>query len=54
MYPKGDICINVYTTALQRSILKNQNLVSEIVYIKFWLISVLSLMPKGEIVRIKL
>ena len=57
MYNKGDICRNVYTTTLQRSILKNKNLVSRFVYINFnflWLIRVFSLIPKGEIVGIKL
>ena len=54
MFHKGDICRNVYTTTLQRSILKNQKIGSQFVYIKFWLISVFSIIPKGEIVGIKL
>ena len=34
MFHQGDICKNVYTSALQRSILKNQNSVkSDCVYI---------------------
>ena len=37
MFHKGDICRNVYTIALQRSILKNQNSVRQIVYINFGL-----------------
>ena len=54
MFHQGDICRNVYTLAQQRSILeKSKFSKSERVHM-FWLISVLSLIPKGEIIGIKL
>ena len=53
VFHQGDICRNVYTTSQQRSIFeKSKFSKSERVHM-FWLISVLSLMPKGEIVGIK-
>ena len=54
MFHQGDICRNVYIVVEQRSILKNPKFNESVCVHMFWLISVLSLMPKGEIFGIEL
>ena len=54
VFHQGDIYRNVYTAAQQRSIFEKSKFSKLDCVHMFWLISVLSLMPKGEIVGIKL
>ena len=54
MFHQGDICRNVFTTAQQRSIFEKSKFNKLERVHMFCLISVLSLIPKGDIVSIKL